>query len=117
MDLIPDGRYLGPVKYSYVPEGLVPYTAAMPGPLCTRCSTLDIPGYFTESPTEETSGSLSRIFDTTAPIHEIGHRGTVHGWRFKACGGLTQVLHLHMACDTIFWIFNRKLTYILLLVS
>ena len=53
MDYTADRPYLGPEKYSYVPDGLVSHVAPTPGPLCIRCSTLDIPGYFIDSPADD----------------------------------------------------------------
>lgn len=42
----PNDRYLGCQKFSSFPEGLLPRIAPSPGPLCSKCSTLDYPGYF-----------------------------------------------------------------------
>lgn len=42
-----DNHHLGYPKYSYVPEGLVSHIAPSPGELCSKCSTLDYPSYFT----------------------------------------------------------------------
>jgi hypothetical protein len=70
MNYAADRPYLGPEKYSYVPDGLVSHVAPTPGQLCIRCSTLDIPGYFIDSPaddliydSEHMLGSLDEIIN------------------------------------------------------
>ena len=53
MDSAKDPLYFRHDKYSYVPDGLVAYIAPKPGPLCLRCSKLDIGSFFIPKPSAE----------------------------------------------------------------